>query len=339
MSRLRVACVGTGFIARKHLAALTAEGLREQVEVVAVADAARDRAEAVAAGTGARAYDDGLALLATEELDAVWLCVPPSAHGPLELSAVERGLPFFVEKPLSVDLAAPLEVAAAVRARGLLTCVGYHWRSLSTVAEALRLVRQAPVQALAGRWFDGTPPAPWWSQRSGSGGQLVEQTTHLVDLARLLVGEVEAVSAVEGHLPREQHPGADVPTASAVVLQFVSGAVGTLTSSCVLGRRHEVGLQLVTEPRLLSLSERTLSDHDLLVADAEGERRVHTDEDPVAHEDRAFVAALRTGSPVPVTYDDALRSHAVALAADRSARDGGARVRVDELLAGGPAGA
>ena len=338
MSRLRVAVVGTGFIARKHLAALTGEGLRDEVEVVAVADAARDRAEAVAAGTGARPYDDGLALLGAEDLDAVWLCVPPSAHGPLELAAAARGLPFFVEKPLDVDLEVALDVAAAVRERDLLTCVGYHWRSLSTVQQALGVVRESPVQALAGRWFDSTPPVPWWSRRAGSGGQLVEQATHLVDLVRLLAGEVVQVTAVEGHLAREQHPGADVPTASAVLLQLASGAVGTLTSSCVLDRRHEVALQLVTEGRLLTLGERTLSDHDLLVAGSEGEQRVHTAEEPVVAEDAAFVAALRTGSAVPAPYADALRSHAVAVAADRSARAGGVPVQVEPLLTGATGG-
>ena len=334
MSRLRVAVVGTGFIARKHLAALTGEALHDEVEVVAVGDAAGDRAEAVAAGTGARAYDDGLALLQTEELDAVGLCVPPAAHGPLELAAVARGLPFFVEKPLDVDLEVALQVAAAVRERGLLTCVGYHWRSLSTVEQARALVREAPVQALAGRWLDSTPPVPWWSRRAGSGGQLVEQTTHLVDLVRHLAGEVVRVTAVEGHLSRAQHPGADAPTASAVLLQLASGAVGTLTSSCLLDRRHEVALQLVSEGRLLTLGERTLSDHDLHVAGADGEQHVHTAEEPVAREDAAFVAALRTGSPVPAPYADAVRSHAVAVAADRSARAGGVPVPVEPLLEG-----
>ena len=94
MSPVRVGCVGTGFIAGRHLAALASF---PDVEVVAVADPLRERAEDAAGRLGARAYDDGLALLAQEELDAVWLCVPPYAHGPLELAAVDRDLPFFVE--------------------------------------------------------------------------------------------------------------------------------------------------------------------------------------------------------------------------------------------------
>jgi myo-inositol 2-dehydrogenase/D-chiro-inositol 1-dehydrogenase len=331
VSPLRVACVGTGFIAGRHLAALSCF---DDVAVVAVADAVPERAREVAARYGARAYDDGAALLKEEELDAVWLCVPPFAHGPLELSAVERGLPFFVEKPLSVELPVATAVARAVSASGLLTGVGYHWRSLSVVDQARSLIGEAPVELLTGSWFDSTPAAAWWSRRDRSGGQLVEQTTHLVDLARLLGGEVESVTALETRSTRTAWPQADVPTASAVLLRFASGAVGTLASSCVLDRRHQVQLQVVVEGRTLDLRESALSDHELRTATAGGEQVVRTTEDPIAREDRAFLdALLGRVEQALVPYDEALRTHAVVCAADRSARAGGDRVVVADLLA------
>ena len=80
MRRLRVACVGTGFIAGEHLRALSD---LPEVDVVAVAATQPERADQAAARYGARAYADGLTLLEAEELDAVWLCVPPFAHGAL----------------------------------------------------------------------------------------------------------------------------------------------------------------------------------------------------------------------------------------------------------------
>jgi len=151
VSRLKVACVGTGFIAGRHLAAL--DGIPE-VELVAVADAVLERAEAAAQPLGSRAYGNGLALLAAEDLDAVWLCVPPFAHGPLERAALERGLPFFVEKPLAADLSVAQAIADDVRARGLRTAVGYHWRYLDVVEQAQHLLRGTPPQLLLGQWLD-----------------------------------------------------------------------------------------------------------------------------------------------------------------------------------------
>jgi len=317
VSRLRVACVGTGFIAGRHLDALLA---MPEVEVVAVADPVADRAAAAAARAGGRAYADGLALLATEDLDAVWLCVPPFAHGPLEQAALGRGLPFFVEKPIAVDLAGAQAVADRVRATGLRTAVGYHWRYLDVVEQARILLDERPAQLLVGQWLDTTPAAPWWSRRDRSGGQLVEQSTHLFDLARLLGGEVDSVCAAESTLRREQWPDADVPTASTALLRFASGAVGSVSSSCLLDGRHRVGLRLVCPGRVLELRERALSDHELLVDDAPP---VRSGQDPVAAEDRAFVdALLGRGDDVRVPYTEALRTHALACAVDTSARTG-----------------
>ena len=320
MSRLRVGCVGTGFIAGRHLSALSSF---PDVTVVAVADPAVDRAQAAAERCGARAYDDGLALLEQEELDAVWLCVPPFAHGPLEQAAVDRGLPFFVEKPLAVDLATATSIAAQVRDAGLLTAVGYHWRFLDVVEQAAGVLAGADVHLATGHWLDATPAAPWWSQRARSGGQLVEQSTHLFDLVRVLVGEVASVSAAEVTVPRSGLPDADAPTASSVTLHFVSGAVGTIASTCVLGWRHRVGLHLFAEGTVVELLERGLGDHELRVRTGDGERVAQSDQDPIAHEDRAFCDALRGDvDGVRVDYEEALRTHELVCAADRSAREG-----------------
>ncbi len=318
MTALRVGCIGTGFIAGRHLAALASF---PDVDVVAVADSARERAEDAAARYGARAYDDGLTLLEQEQLDAVWVCVPPFAHGPLELAAVERSLPFFVEKPLALDLETAAVIAARVRERGLLTGVGYHWRHLDVVEQATGVLSGSTVQLVTGHWLDKTPAAPWWGRRDRSGGQVMEQTTHIFDLARLVVGEVDAVSAVEVTVAREAFPDADAPTASTATLHFASGAIGTISSTCVLGWRHRVGLHLIAEGAIVELLERGLADHELRVVTAAGEQVIQSDQDPVAREDREFLDALRGDvATVRVPYEEALRTQELVWAADQSAR-------------------
>jgi predicted dehydrogenase len=328
VSRVRVACVGTGFIAGRHLAALSGF---DDVEVVAVADPVPGRAEDVAARYAARSYPDGLALLDAEELDAVWLCVPPHAHGPLEAAALARRLPFFVEKPLALDLDTAAEVARGVADTGLVTAVGYHWRHLDVVERAAELLAETPAQLVTGQWLDRTPAAPWWSRRGQSGGQVLEQTTHLFDLARHLAGEVETVTALEVTRPRPDFPGADAPTAASALLAFSSGAVGTVSSTSALGWRHSVGLQLLGTGRAVEVSERNLTDHVLRVTTPDGEEVTASDQDPIAREDREFLDAVGGRGAVRVSYAEALRTHALAWAADRSARDG-VPVRPDEEL-------
>jgi predicted dehydrogenase len=328
MSRLRVGCVGTGFIAGRHLSALSGF---DDVSIVAVADALPERADEVAARYGARAYRDGSALIEAEELDAVWLCVPPFAHGPLEQAALDRRLPFFVEKPLALDLITAVEIASGVRDTGLVTAVGYHWRHLDVVRRARELLGEVPPQLVTGHWLDRTPAPPWWSRRSGSGGQVLEQTTHLFDLARHLVGEVTTVSAAEVTRPRPHLPEADAPTAATALLHFASGAVGTISSTSALGWRHAVGLQLLGAGRVVELGERSLTDHELRVTTVDGADVTASDEDPIAREDREFLDAVRGGPPVQVPYAEALRTHALAWAADLSAREG-RPVRPEEEL-------
>ncbi|MCW2839339.1 MAG: oxidoreductase domain protein [Aeromicrobium sp.] len=319
MGRLRIGCVGTGFIAGKHLAALATF---DDVDVVAVADPVEHRAVAVAAEHDARRYADGLDLMESEDLDAVWFCVPPFAHGPLEEAAVRRALPFFVEKPLAHDYRTAAHIARLVADSDLPTAVGYHWRHLDLVTKARELVADRPPLLLTGSWLDGTPPVPWWVRRGLSGGQLIEQTTHVLDLARLIVGEVIDLRAA--HVAAVGTDGEEpVPLASAVSLRFESGAVGSVSSARVLPVRHRVGIQVVGDGYVLELTERAIVDHELNVTTVDGTMSERSGQDPVAAEDRAFLDAVAgRGDDVRSPYADALLTHALACRAERPT-DGG----------------
>lgn len=328
MTRLRVACLGGGFIAGRHLAALS--GFAD-VQIAAVADTAPERAAETAERYRARPYTDPLALLAAEDLDALWICVPPFAHGPLEAAALARRLPFLVEKPPAADLATARAIGREVAAAGLPVAVGYHWRHLSLVQRAAALLAGTPARLLTGAWLDSTPPPPWWARRTRSGGQLVEQATHVFDLFRLLAGEVAAVTALER--PADDGAGGDaVPSAAAVLLAFESGAIGTVAAARVLGHRHRTGVEVVADGRVVEFLEWAPDDHELRVSGV-GEEHLRSAEDPMAAEDRQFLDVVAGRAPrVAVPYAEALRTHALAWAADLAARTG-TTVRPADLLA------
>ena len=136
----RIGLVGAGFIAGRHVDALTAI---EGVTVAGIADPRTERAEVLAARAGAAAYAHWEDLLDVERLDALWVCVPPHAHGAVEDSAVDRGLPLFVEKPLAADLQTAERLAERIDEAGLLTAVGYHWRYLDTLETVRELLADA----------------------------------------------------------------------------------------------------------------------------------------------------------------------------------------------------
>ena len=291
---LRVGLIGAGFAAGLHAGSL-------------------------AARVGARAYPDHRRMLEAEALDAVYVCVPPFAHGPPELDTLAHGLPLFVEKPIAIDVATAERVAAEVARRGVVTATGYHWRYLDTVERAAELLAANPCRLLLGWWLDKAAGPDWWLRQAGSGGQLVEQTTHLFDLARCLVGEITSVNAQGGRFPRRSDVRAgDVLDVSTATLRFASGAVGSVSSSCLLRRGHRIGLELVCEGLVVGLTETTLT-----VDDGYTRQVVTATRDARAAADRDFLAAV-AGQPAAIRapYAEALASHRIALAAATAARDG-----------------
>src|SRR5207247_687289 len=98
-NKTRVAFVGSGGIAESHLSGLSKH---PDVQLVAFCDVNRERAEEVAARYGAQAFTDAAEMMDAVAPQAVYFCLPPFAHG-AELQAVERGIPFFVEKPVALD--------------------------------------------------------------------------------------------------------------------------------------------------------------------------------------------------------------------------------------------
>jgi predicted dehydrogenase len=304
----RVGLVGCGFIGRRHLDVLAR---LDGVRVAAVVDEHAGRAEAAAAATGATGYAGHAEMLEREELDAVFVCVPPFAHGELELELVDRGLPFFVEKPLAADLACAERVGAAVTASRLTTAVGYHWRYLDTVARARELLAGNPARLAVGRWWDATPPPPWWRRREQSGGQMVEQATHLFDLVRLLVGEPDGVACAASRRDRPAYPDADVDDVAAVVLRFADGAVATISATCILAGPHSIGVTLLCEGMAIDISET-----EMVVSTAAGSEVMRARADPFLAEDTDFLRAVRDGGDgVRTPYEEALRTHRLTISA------------------------
>ncbi|MGY1672305.1 Gfo/Idh/MocA family protein [Geodermatophilus sp. SYSU D00710] len=309
----RIGVVGAGFIAGRHVESLTA---LDGVTVAGVADPQADRARRLAERAGATAYRSWEDLLDAEALDALYVCVPPAQHGAVEDAAIDAGLPLFVEKPPAADLATAERLAARIEAAGLLTAVGYHWRYLDTLERARGLLADRPPRLLLGAWLDKAPNVPWWARQDQSGGQTVEQATHLLDVGRVLAGEVESGWATGGRSSDGPGDILDVCTAS---LRYAGGAVGTFSNSCLAPRGYRIGVQVVAPGLGLELTE-----HDLRITDADGERTVVRAADPITVEDTAFVAAVRgEGDDVRAPYAEALRTHRLAVAVARAAADGG----------------
>jgi myo-inositol 2-dehydrogenase/D-chiro-inositol 1-dehydrogenase len=314
MGRCRIGLIGAGNVAQRHARVLTAF---TDVELVGVTDVLPDACRRLADQHGAPAYPDVPALLGAD-LDAVYVCVPPFAHGPAEEAVVAAGLPMFVEKPVAADLATAERIAGLVAERGIRTGVGHHWRYLRVLEQARDLLADRTVRVISGAWLDKVPPVSWWGRRDLSGGPVVEQAAHVLDLLRLFGGEVIEVSAYGDGTPPPVD-GADIDSVTTASLRFASGAVGTLVSGCVLGWKHRAGVEIVADGLVLSVTEDGLVWHD-----ATGEGRMAADPEAARIAvDRAFVDAVRgIADDIRVPYPEALRTHRLACAVAQSAATG-----------------
>ncbi|TDG00342.1 Gfo/Idh/MocA family protein [Paenibacillus piri] len=315
---LKIGFVGTGSFTRFHCDLLAK---MDGVQVAAFCATSLDKAEKAAAGwNGAGAYDSVASMLDSQRLDAVYVCVPPMAHGEIEMTLIERGIPFFVEKPLGLDIELPAQIADKLAARKLITSVGYHFRYMDSTQRALELLQQRKVGMALGYWMGSMPKVGWWRRQDGSGGQFIEQTSHIVDLMRYLIGDVEEVyAAYASRVMHEVEEGVTVPDVGTVTFKLASGAVATISNACMLPGNGPTGLQIYTNQGLLELTRDSLKD-----AGKSTISEYKNEHNPYVREHEAFLHAVRTGdaSRILSPYADSLKTQAVTAAAARSAATG-----------------
>jgi predicted dehydrogenase len=325
MAALKVGFVGSGGMARAHAPGIAK---MKNVKIVGFSDPVLDRAEVIAAEYDAQAFAKPEDMMDALKPDAVYMMLPPFAHGP-EFAAIERKIPFLVEKPINLYLKQANEIAAAVEKAGLITCAGYMNRYRKGIQKAKKLLEKDPAVLVTGGWIGGkpsvNPDAPisvWWVQKKLSGGQFIEQVTHTVDLVRFLCGDAVEVSAFAATGFNTGIPTYDIEDAMAVTVKFAGGAVANLNSCCASGAMGGVDLNVYAGKIGFKF---TGWEHTAQVYRPGKDPETWPGEgDIFAIEDAAFLKAVRTGDPSGImsTYSDAVKTLAISIAADESVKKG-----------------
>ena len=226
--KLRVGVIGAGAFARAgHLPGLTSHP-RAEVAMLCGRDAARTNALATEFGIGAVTLDPA-ELCASDQVDAVTICTPNDVHGRHVLLALSHGKHVFCEKPLALTVDEATAMTEAARQRPVVHQVGYTFRHLFGIEELHRRVKAGDIgQPLVLRchhqYFDGVESEAGvrWQHRLAvaGGGVLRNSGSHLLDLARLILGPVAAVRAELGFGDR---PGVETDDVAMVRLRHASG--------------------------------------------------------------------------------------------------------------------
>jgi UDP-N-acetylglucosamine 3-dehydrogenase len=323
---LRLGLAGLGSMGRNHLRVLSA---RTDLVLAAVADPVAAALADATAQTGAQGFAEPLAMIAEAELDAVVIAAPTTAHVPLALAAIERGIAILVEKPLAATIEEAMQIVVAARAAGVPVQVGHVERFNPAVLELGRLIDEgwlSTVYSIASRRA-GPFPA-----RIRDVGVTVDLATHDVDILSWIAGErpsrVYAETAQRIHATNE-----DLLFG---LLHFPSGATGMLDVNwltpakrrqlIVVGEEGMFELDYLTQrltftratdttnPRLIGGYAPTFEGEVLELPVASTE--------PLAGEIEAFVSVCRNGGRPVVDGEDGLWAVAIATSLLDAAADG-----------------
>lgn len=198
--RPRLGFLGVGSIGRHRLRAAIEHG---QTEIVAIADLSSERrAAALELAPDAIAYDS-IARLLEMKLDGLVIATPSSLHAEQAVAALSRGLSVFCQKPLGRSAVEAALVVDTARATDRLLGVDLPYRHTQAAQAVRRIVEGGDlgrVYAIDLALHGHVPASEWSLDRARSGGGcVIDQGTHLVDLALWLLG-FPAVRAVDALL-------------------------------------------------------------------------------------------------------------------------------------------
>src|SRR5919202_3999238 len=274
-------------------------------------EAAKERARAL----NPAIYPDVHRMLDGSDLDAVYVSLPPFAHGEIEHAVIDAGKAIFVEKPVAITMAEAREIDAHIKQKGVISCVGYQSRYSTAVQAARQRLQGVPIGVVVAIRFGGLPGTAWWKVQSKSGRMLIEQHTHGVDLMRYLAGEVKSVFAFANTVLLTDVPDLDIADVNSATLRFVSGAVGSIVNTCALqpgqgspqnlsGAIHLVGKGITA---MVGAGSATF------LLPGRQREEVAGEGDPNLAMNRTFVEAVRTGDPSGIRsdYSDGMRTFEV----------------------------
>ena len=350
---LGVGMIGYAFMGKAHANAYRTLGymawpppLRPSLRSIAGRDE-RAVAEAATRYGFERSVTDWKELVADPQVELLDNNGPNSVHAEPTIAAAEAGKHVICEKPLGRDAAESYELWQRVQAAGVVHMCAFNYRFVPAVRLARQLLEAeelGEIHHFRGRYLQdwgATTAAVWRFEKAEAGsGALGDLGTHVIDLARYLVGEITEVAA----LAQTFQPEREVDDAVEAAVAFAGGAVGTIEATrFASGRKNAFTWEINGSKGSLAfdlerLNELQLSEHGkgfrtLLVTEPDHPfmewwwppGHVIGWEHTFVHELEHLLGAIagrNTIAPHGATFEDGYRASEVCDAIERSAAGG-----------------
>lgn len=225
---LKIVVAGAGLIGKRHSELVQAAQDMTLRAIVDPSDAGRDYANHLDVDW----FASLAAMFKDAEPDGVILATPNQMHVENGLECVAAGCPILVEKPIATSTADAQKLVDAAKAMDVPLLVGHHRRHSPLIRKARELIdegRLGRITAVHGNCWLLKPDdyfAPDWRRRNGA-GPLMVNAIHDIDLLRYLCGDIVSVHG----LTSNAHRGFENEETGVVLLEFQSGALGTMNVS------------------------------------------------------------------------------------------------------------
>ncbi|WP_127583235.1 Gfo/Idh/MocA family protein [Paenibacillus koleovorans] len=189
------------------------------------------------------------------EIDIIDIASPGNTHCEIAVAAAQKGKHILCEKPLATTLGEAEQMLAAVESGGAMHLVNFNYRRVPAVMLAKRLIEEGRLGAIISfkgfyqqDWtLDDELPFIWRFDKAVAGaGSMADKGSHIIDLARYLIGEFEEVSAAMEIFVKErpiagggQKRVVTTDDAAVFTARFACGALGVFeTNRMSSGRKN-----------------------------------------------------------------------------------------------------
>ncbi len=312
MGEVRVGIIGAGGIAHAHTNALSKI---EDVNIVGIADIDFEKAKNLAEKVSAKSYSDFKEMLNDQSFDALWLCTPPMVREEPIITAIEKNIPIFVEKPVSDNLDTAYRIAEKINQTNHPVAVGYVLRYLKITEKVKSFIKADAISVVSSMYCcpmsldfrEGKAGRLWFFNKNQSGGPIGDQATHLFDMLRYLIGDVNDICGFASNVILPKSENYTIEDVYAVSFKFKNNILGTHIHSW--GHRKWVSsITLIGEQGRYIVD---FANNILEYFPTDGAKETYQyDDDGMYSEDLVFVNAVRTKefSGIKSTFIDAVKT-------------------------------
>lgn len=309
MKNINVGLIGGGFMGKAHSLAYSAVPMFFwPSKVMPVKHTLAEFTDAMAADAATRfgfenSTSDWKSIIDNPDIDLVDIATPNNSHAEIAIAALAAGKHVICEKPLARTVEEAAAMYEAARKSNSVNMVAFNYRRTPAVALAKKYIEDGSIGKIINfratylqDWSaDPNSPLSWRFQKSVAGsGAVGDILTHVLDLARYLVDEVTAVSAMTNHIITERplqqsgsdslgnsKGGSDAPKGAVDVedevlslIKFANGAIGSVEATRnAWGRNNFITLEIHGTEGSIAFNYENRDQLEVCFKSDEGDRR------------------------------------------------------------------